>query len=173
LTYGYFVRLAILMRQRTGAWTALLAAFALVALAGCLQDQIQANQQQLDAQKTELEQLKEQVQVLQNQGGAGAYGSSPIAPNACDIAVMKQATHKGGERMAAGDPVSALGYYQDAVTACGQSAEAQLNLAHAYEITGDRTAALEHYRLAAGANGPEADPAASQKARAAIARLGS
>jgi tetratricopeptide (TPR) repeat protein len=145
----------------------------LITFSGCGQDQIKANQQQLDAQKAELDQLKEQVQVLQNQGGQGAYGTPSLAPNGCDTTVMKEATRKGGERMAAGDPASALGYYQDAVTACGASAEAQLNLAHAYEITGDRAAALEHYRLAAAATGPDADPAASQKARDALARLGS
>jgi hypothetical protein len=138
-----------------------------------MQDQIDANQRQLDAQKAELDQLKQQVRVLQNQGGPGTYSTPPIAPGTCDTAVMKEATRKGGERMAAGDAASALGYYQDAATACGQSAEAQLNLAQAYEITGDRAAALEHYRLAATATGPDADPAATQKARAAIARLGS
>jgi hypothetical protein len=161
------------MRKPTHASLyALPVGLALVVLPGCMQTQIEANQRQLDAQKAELDQLKQQVQVLQNQGGQGAYASSPIAPSACDTEVMKAATRKGGERMAAGDPVKALGYYQDAVTACGRSAEAQLNLAHAYEITGDRTAALIHYRLAAAATGPDADPAAVQKANAAIARLG-
>jgi hypothetical protein len=161
------------MRQPIRARLNLLLVAALIALAGCGQDQIEANQRQLDAQKAELDQLKAQVQVLQNQGGPGAYSTPPLAPGACDTAVMKEATRKGGERMAAGDPPGALGYYQDAVTACGTSAEAQLNLAHAYEITGDRAAALDHYRLAAAATGPDADPAASRKARDALARLGS
>jgi hypothetical protein len=161
------------MRQLIRTRLNILLTIAMITLAGCMQDQIQANQRQLDAQKAELDQLKQQVQVLQNQGGPGAYSTQPIAPDACDTAVMKEATHKGGERMAAGDPASALGYYQDAVTACSKSAEAQLNLAHAYEITGDRAAAKEHYRLAAAATGPSADPAASQKAREGPARLGS
>jgi tetratricopeptide (TPR) repeat protein len=161
------------MRQPIRARINILLVLGLITPAGCMQDQIQANQRQLDAQKAELDQLKQQVQVLQNQGGLGVYSTPPIGPNSCDTSVMKEATRKGGERMAAGDPASALGYYQDAVTACGESAEAQLNLAHAYEITGDRAAALEHYRLAAAATGPDADPAASRKAREALARLGS
>ena len=172
LTHGYRLRLLIFMRQPLRARLNLLLVAGLIALSGCGQDQIEANQRQLDAQKAELNQLKEQVQVLQNQGGPAAY-STPIAPNGCDITVMKEATRKGGERMAVGDPASALGYYQDAVTACAAGAEAQLNLAHAYEITGDRATALLHYRLAAAATGPDADPAASQKARDALARLGS
>jgi tetratricopeptide (TPR) repeat protein len=142
-------------------------------LSGCMKAQIDANNRQLAAQQAELDQLKQQVTVLQNQGGQGAYSTPSIAPNACDTDVMKDATRKGGERMAAGSSAEAVGYYQDAVTACPGSAEAQLNLAHAYEISGDNAAALQHYRLAAAASGPNADPAAIQKAREAIARLGS
>lgn len=138
-----------------------------------MQDQIDANNRQLAAQQAELDQLKQQVTVLQSQGGQGSYTTPPITPNACDADVMKEATRKGGERMAAGNPAEAVGYYQDAVTACPGSAEAQLNLAHAYEITGDNSAALQHYRLAGAASGPNADPAAMQKARDAITRLGS
>jgi hypothetical protein len=144
-----------------------------VMTAGCMQDQIDANNQQLAAEQSELDQLKQQVTVLQSQGGATTYATPPLGPNACDPAVMKEATRKGGERMGAGDPVAAEGYYQDAVTACPGSAQAQLNLAHAYELTGDRSSALEHYRLAAAASGSQADPAAVQKARDAITRLGS
>ncbi|HTT76425.1 MAG TPA: hypothetical protein VMF50_10655 [Candidatus Binataceae bacterium] len=141
--------------------------------AGCSQSQINANNSRLAAQQAEIDQLNQQIAVLQNQGGQAAYATPAPGPNACDLAVMKEATRKGGERMAAGDPVKALGYYQDAVTACPGSAEAQFNLANVYEITGDKAAALQHYRIAAADAGPNADPAARQKARAAIARLGS
>jgi Tfp pilus assembly protein PilF len=157
------------MRQRICP----LALLAIIAFTGCMQNQIDANNQQLAAQQAELDQLKQQVTVLQNQGGPGSYTTPPIAPNACDAAVMKEATRKGGERMAAGNPAEAIGYYQDAVTACPSSAEAQLNLAHADEITGDSSGALQHYRLAAAASGPNADPAATAKAREALTRLGS
>ena len=150
-----------------------LALLTIIAFSGCMQDQIDANNRQLADQQAQLDQLKQQVTVLQNQGGQGSYTTPPVAPDACDAAVMKEATRKGGERMVAGDPAEAVGYYQDAVTACPSSAEAQLNLAHAYEITGDNSAALQHYRLAAAASGPNAGPTAIAKARDAIARLGS
>jgi Tfp pilus assembly protein PilF len=85
---------------------------------------------------------------------------------------MAAATHKGGERMAAGDTVKALGFYQDAVAACPTSAAAQLNLANTYETIGDRIEAVQHYRIAADASGGDADPAAASKAREALSRLG-
>ena len=161
------------MRVSTRRPVVFLALLLSAMVAGCMQGQIDANNQQLAAEQTELDQLKQQVTVLQNQGGATTYATPPVGPNACDPAVMKEATRKGGERMGAGDPVAAEGYYQDAVTACPGSAQAQLNLAHAYELTGDSSAALQHYRLAAAASGAQADPAAVQKARDAITRLGS
>jgi Tfp pilus assembly protein PilF len=138
-----------------------------------MQDQINANNRQLATEQAELDQLKQQMTVLQSQGAQSSYKTAPIAPGGCDQVVMKEATRKGGERMGAGDAVKALGYYQDAVTACPGNAEAQLNLAHAYEITGDKPAALQHYRMAAAASGSNADRAAIQKAREAIKRIGS
>ena len=42
----------------------------------------------------------------------------------------------------------ALGYYQDAVTACPTSAQAQLNVARAYEALGDRDQAMDYYKRA-------------------------
>jgi len=75
--------------------------------------------------------------------------------------------------MAAGDTVKALGFYQDAVTACPTSAAAQLNLANTYEAIGDRVEAVQHYRSAAAATGAEADAATVSKAREALNRLGS
>jgi Tfp pilus assembly protein PilF len=124
----------------------------------------------LQAQQAQLDQLKQQVSALQNQHASASY--STAAPGGCDPAVMAAATRKGGARMAAGDASQALGYYQDAVTACPTSAQAQLNLANTYETIGDRAAAVQHYRLAAGANGSGADAAATQKARQALTRMG-
>ena len=120
-----------------------LVTLAAIVLAGCMQSQIDANNRQLAQQEAQLDQLKQQVEVLQNQGAQSSYNTSPPSPNACDSAVMREAARKGGERMTAGDPVKAVGYYQDAVTACPSSAEAQLNLAHADELIGDRAGALE------------------------------
>jgi tetratricopeptide (TPR) repeat protein len=139
-------------------------------IAGCQQSAIDANKQQLADQQAQLDQLKQQVVALQNQ--PATYSTAAPQPGACDAAVLSAATRKGGERMAAGDASKALGYYQDAVTACPASAEAQLNLANAYESIGDRAEAVQHYRLSADATGPGADANASQKARDALSRIG-
>jgi tetratricopeptide (TPR) repeat protein len=146
------------------------AATVAVVLAGCLGSAIDANKQQLQDQQRQLDQLKQEVSALQNQ--RASYSTAAPQPGACDRAVMTAATHKGGERMAAGDTSKALGYYQDAVTACPTSAEAQLNLANAYESIGDRAEAMHHYRLAASATGSGADTGAPQKAREALSRMG-
>jgi len=142
-----------------------------VTLSGCLQSSIDANKQQLQDQQSQLDQLKQQVSALQNQRASSSYSTAPT-PGGCDQAVMAAATRKGGDRMAAGDAIKALGYYQDAVTACPTSAEAQLNLGNTYETIGDRAEALQHYRLAARTNGPGADGGATQKAREALSRMG-
>lgn len=141
-----------------------------IALAACLQGAIEANQRQLQEQQAQLDQLKQQVAALQSQHAP--YSTAPLQPGACDTAVMTAATHKGGERMAAGDTIKALGFYQDAVTACPTSAEAQLNLANTYESIGNRAEAVQHYRIAAGTTGPDADAAAVRKAREVLSRLG-
>ena len=157
------------MRRAAVAFAA--SVFATV-LTGCMQKAIDANQQQLRDQQAQLDQLKQEVVALQTQHAASSYSMAPPRPGACDQAVRSAATRKGGERMAAGDVSKAIGYYQDAVTACPTSAEAQLNLANAYESIGDRVEAVQHYRLAADASGSGADAGANQKARAALSRLG-
>lgn len=144
----------------------LAAAIPIVSLAGCLQGAIDANKRQLADQQSQLDSLKQQVAALQT---AHSYSTAQPPAGGCDQAVMAAATHKGGERMAAGDTVKALGFYQDAVTACPASAAAQLNLANTYESMGDRIEAVQHYRSAAGG---DADPAAASKAREALNRLG-
>jgi Tfp pilus assembly protein PilF len=85
---------------------------------------------------------------------------------------MREATRKGGERFAASDFSGALGYYQDALTACPKSAQAMVNLARAYEAVGDRAEAVAHYKTAANASGSGTDAAAVRDARAALTRLG-
>ncbi len=147
----------------------LVAAIPIVTLAGCLQGAIDANKLQLADQQTQLDSLKQQVAALQT---GRSYSTTQPPAGGCDKDVMAVATHKGGERMAAGDTVKALGFYQDAVTACPISAAAQLNLANTYEAMGDRIEAVQHYRSAATATGGEADPAAVSKAREALNRLG-
>jgi type VI protein secretion system component VasK len=122
------------------------------AISGCLHDAIEANKRQLDQQQTQLDQLKQQVAALQNQR---AYSTTPPPPGGfgCDSAVMDAATRKGGDRFAAGDFTHALGYYQDAATACPASAQAQLNVARTFEAVG------------------AADADAARQARDAISRL--
>lgn len=140
-------------------------------LAGCFNDALQqANQQQLERQQSELNQLKQEVATLQTQRPPNNYPSVP--PGSCDTNIMREATRKGGERFAASDFSAALSYYQDAVTACPNSAQANVNLARAYEALGDRAQALAHYRSAANASGSGAEAEAVRDARAALNRLG-
>jgi tetratricopeptide (TPR) repeat protein len=140
-------------------------------LAGCFNDALlKENQQQLENQQTQLDQLKREVAALQTQHPGYNYPSLP--PGACDANIMREATRKGGERFAASDFSGALGYYEDALTACPKSAQANLNLARAYEAIGDRAQAISHYLTAANAGGSNTDAEAVRQARAALTRLG-
>jgi tetratricopeptide (TPR) repeat protein len=143
-----------------------------VGAAGCLSDAIKQNQQQLDQQKTELDQLKQQVADLQA-AQQPSYPTTAPPPGSCDKAVMQVATRHGGERLAASEFTKALGYYQDAVTACPTSAQALLNVARAYEALGDRYHAMDYYRRAVQAAPADHDahPAVAEQAQQALARL--
>jgi tetratricopeptide (TPR) repeat protein len=140
-----------------------------VGVAGCLQSAIEANQRQLDQQKAELEKLKQEVAALKA-AQQPSYPTTMPPPGACDAAVMREATKRGGERFAAGDFVRALGYYQDAATACPTSAQAQLNVARAYEALGQRAQAIDYYKRASQSTAV-ADSEAAGQARQALARL--
>ena len=140
-------------------------------LAQCFNDPlVKSNQQQLQRQQAELDQLKHEMTRLQTQRSTSDY-PSPQA-GSCDSNIMREATRKGGQRLAASDFGGALSYYQDALTACPQDAQANLNLARAYEALGDRAQAVAHYRMAANAGGSEANADAIRDARSALARLG-
>jgi tetratricopeptide (TPR) repeat protein len=146
-------------------------------LFGCSGGAAAENQRQLQQQQGELDQLKKDVATLQAQQstpsyntGAGTSAGSNPPPGGCDTAVMRVATRKGGERFAATDFTHALGYYQDALTACPANAQAQLNVARTFEALGDRTQAIAHYKLASEAAGAD-DADAVRQAREAIARL--
>jgi tetratricopeptide (TPR) repeat protein len=137
---------------------------------GCFNDALlKQNQQQLAYQQTELDTLKHEVAALQTPQPVNSYGS--IA-GSCDQGIMREATQKGGERFAASDFSAALSYYKDALTACPNDAQANLNLARTYEAIGDRAQALVHYRTAAAADGANADAEAVRQAREALGRLG-
>ena len=137
--------------------------------AGCLSDAIKENQRQLDQQKAELDQLKQQVADLKA-AQQPSYPTVAPPPGSCDKAVMQAATRHGGERFAASEFDKALGYYQDAVTACPTSAQAQLNVARAYEALGDRDQAMNYYKRAIQ-SAPSEDAAVAQQAQQALARL--
>lgn len=136
-----------------------------------MQDAINSNQQQLAEQQAELEHLSMEVQALKAAQVNQPWQTNPTPMNSCNKPLMRIATQKGGEQFAAGDFGRALGYYQDAVMACPSSAQAQLNVARAYETIGERKQALEHYRVAASQTGPNADPASVSQAREALQRL--
>jgi len=140
--------------------------------AGCLSDAIKQNQQQLDQQKAEIEQLKQQIADLKA-AQQPSYSTTAPPPGSCDKAVMQVATRHGGERFAASEFTKALGYYQDAVTACPTSAQAQLNVARAYEALGDRDQAMDYYRRAIQAAPADHDaaPTVAGQAQQALARL--
>jgi tetratricopeptide (TPR) repeat protein len=163
------------MRPCSGRFAAIAAALIFAGtLGGCSNDALKANQQQLQQQQGELDQLKKDVAALQaQQSSPPAYSSAASntsVAGGCDKAVMQVATRKGGERFAASDFNRALGYYQDALSACPASAQAQLNVARTFEAMGDRDQAIAHYKLASTATGPN-DTDAAREARDAIARL--
>lgn len=147
---------------------ALLATATLIAAYGCQSAAIKANQQQLLQQQAQLDQLKQQIQALQNQHSVQSFTAPPSG--ACDRDLMIEAARKGGERFAAGDFTGALPYYTDAVTACSQSAHAHLNLGRTYEALDDRAEARVQYQLAAAAT-TDNDPATASQIKAALARF--
>lgn len=141
-----------------------------IGVAGCMSSAIEANQHQLDQQKAELDQLKQEVAALQA-ARTPSYPTTMPPPGSCDEAVMREATKRGGERFAASDFSRALGYYQDAVTACPGNAQAEVNVARAYEALGQRDQAIDYYKRASQSTAA-ADSDAAGQARQALARLG-
>ncbi|HVA80303.1 MAG TPA: tetratricopeptide repeat protein [Candidatus Binataceae bacterium] len=165
------------MTSRSPIYPILIAAIALGLAAGlsaCGQAAIDANSQQVQQQQALIEQNQMEIQKLmaqQGSGGGAAGVTPPPASTGCDKSVMATATRHGGEKMASGDFAHALGYYQDALTACPGNPRAELNVARAYEAAGNRSAALAHFRAAAASTDPANSPA-EQEARNAMARMG-
>jgi tetratricopeptide (TPR) repeat protein len=149
-----------------------LAVFALIA-AGCsdqndaTQKLVQQQQEQLEHQQQELEQL----QANQNQSYAPGAATSPRG--GCDKEVEMTATHRGGEKFAAGDFNKALGYYQDALLACPNDDKAEVNVARTYEALGNKVAAINMYRKVADAGDANSATVsdAQEEAKAALLRL--
>lgn len=88
----------------------------------------------------------------------------------CDKGTMQMAIRRGGEQFAAREFTTALAYYQEAVTACPNSAQVQFNTARAYEALGDRYMAIEYYTRAIR-SAPSDDVAVGAQARQALERL--
>ena len=83
---------------------------------------------------------------------------------------LSRRIRRAGEAYAAGNMNKALGYYQDALTACPSSSKAAVNLARTFETMNNRSAAIRYYRQAAAST--ESDPHSIQDAKAALSRLG-
>jgi tetratricopeptide (TPR) repeat protein len=156
------------------------AALLVATFVGCggIQQGLEENAHQLKQQQAQLDQLKQEVAALQAQAAAGAPQSGGAPPSGtqsaagCDQAVTREATRKGGKKFAAGEFTAALGYYQDAVTACPTSAQAEINVARAYEALGKRDQAIVHYQGATRLAAKDGGGTAGQSAREALSRLG-
>ncbi len=155
------------MRTRTAL---LPLAFSLVALmaASCQSAALQANQTQVEQQQQQIEQMQKEIAALKAQQ---SYQTPQPPPGSCDRDVMARATRQGGEKYASGDFPKALGYYQDALTACPGDARAELNVGRAYEALNDRDQALAYYQRAASSGDPT-EKDAETEAHTALDRLG-
>ncbi|HYB92120.1 MAG TPA: tetratricopeptide repeat protein [Candidatus Binataceae bacterium] len=136
--------------------------------AACLQAAIDQNKSLIEQQQAQLQQMQQDIAALRAQQSPSA---APVPPGQCDAGVMAKATRSGGEKFAANDFAKALGYYQDALAACPGNPRAELNVARAYEASGNRADAIEHYQRAA-ASGDPSEHDAEEQARAALTRLG-
>jgi Tfp pilus assembly protein PilF len=143
--------------------------FALVG-SGCAGDQIEATNELVKQQQTQIEQQQQEIDALKT-NQASAYTPGVASPSGgCDRGVEATATQRGGERFAASDFNKALLYYNDALTACPADDRAEVNVARTYEALGNKVAAIKHYRKAAESNGPTVSDASDQ-AKAALVRL--
>jgi hypothetical protein len=174
------------MRQRSSANTIsisvtnlarrTLAALALGTLAligaGCMGDQMDATNKLVQQQQEQLEHQQQELEALQaNQNQAYTPGAA-TAPRGggCDKEVEMTATHRGGDKFAAGDFNKALGYYQDALLACANDDKAEVNVARTYEALGNKVAAINLYRKVADANSATVSDA-QEESKAALLRL--
>jgi len=135
---------------------------------GCQNAAIDANRRQTEQNQAMIEQTQRQIASLQAQQNAPA--PTPGKNGACDKTVEASATHRGGDALASGDMSKALGYYQDALTACPSSSKADMNLARVYETLDNRDAAVRYYRAAASSSA--SDGKSAKDAQAALSRLG-
>ena len=146
------------------------AALLTIALPGCDDATLKAQQQQVQQQQAQIEQQQQQIEALKQQAPSYTPGL-PSAPGGCDRATEQTATQRGGDDYAAGSYEKALGYYKDALSACPADPKAEINVARTYEAMGNRDSAIEHFRAAAS-SGDASAPGAVEEARNALIRLG-
>lgn len=145
-----------------------LGVFTLVA-SGCGGDQIAETQAMVKQQQEQIEQQQQEIESLQNTQAAYTPGVAS-STGGCDHGVENAATERGGERFSSGDFHKALDYYNDALTACPSSDQAQVNIARTYEALGNKPAAIKHYRIAAESTSVTVSRA-SDEAKQALVRL--
>ncbi len=139
------------------------------AAGGCAGAQLQEMQHQVEAQKAQIDSQAREIAEMRAQQQPVATTMPP--PGSCDEAVMHKALAHGDDQYAAAQYATALGYYQDAGTACPGNAQAELSLARTYEKLGDRQQAAHHYQLARDAAG--SNTTLAEQARQGMARVGS
>jgi tetratricopeptide (TPR) repeat protein len=136
--------------------------------ASCQSAALQADQNTVQQNQEEIERMQRQIEDLKAQQ---TYRTPQPPPGSCDRDVLARATRQGGENYSSGDFDKALGYYQDALTACPGNPRAELNLGRAYEALHDRGQALNYYQQAASSGDPT-EKAAEAEAHTAVDRLG-
>jgi len=136
---------------------------------GCANEAIEANRRQVAENQALIEKQQRDIAMIQAEQSS-APPPVPGTTGSCDKGVEAAATKRGGDAYSSGDLSKALGYYQDAMTACPSSSKAAVNLARAYETLDNRDAAVRYYRAAAAAN--DSDTHSAQAAKAALSRLG-
>ena len=142
----------------------------LVLVGGCANDALKANELAVQKNQALIEQNQLEIARLEANGGSMVPSTSAPVGGACDKKVEAAATRRAGEAYAAGETSKALGYYQDALTACPGSSKAALNLAHTNETLDHREVAIRYYRQAAASN--DADSHSIEDAKSALSRLG-
>jgi tetratricopeptide (TPR) repeat protein len=137
----------------------------LVGALGCVANNspIQELQRQVQLQAEEIKHQQAQIAALQAQ----SHPQPALPPPACDHEILRLAQRHGDQQMAAGNFKNALGYFQDALSACPKNDKALLSAAQAASASGERALAIEYYRRAAKA----ADPAVATRARQALAAM--
>ncbi len=95
--------------------------------AGCMGDQIDATKQLVQQQQEQLEHQQQEIEALKA-NLSYTPGVAESSPGGCDKGVETFASQRGGDRFSAGDFSKALGYYQDALSACPTDARAEVNV---------------------------------------------